>query len=66
MTDRTQPVYFPSPPSFLPLILLGFGFSLVSGFLEIDLWQVHQRVNQITHTDAILTVTLDGDGTSCG
>ena len=40
MTERTQQVYFPSPPSFLTWILLGLGFSLVGGCLEIDLWQV--------------------------
>ena len=40
MTERTQQVYFPSPPSFLTSILLGLGFSLVGGCLEIDLWQV--------------------------
>ena len=41
MIERTQQVCFPSPPSFPNSILLGLGFSLVCGSLEIDLWQVY-------------------------
>ena len=34
---------FPSPPSFLPLIWLGLGFSHVCGSLEMDLWQIYTK-----------------------
>ena len=43
MTERTQQVYISSSPSFLTSILLGRGFLLVGGCLEIDLWQVHLK-----------------------